>query len=138
MSPPGRRSGPGDTTPQGRYNVAEITTTTDEATLPFGSDDEPQDPRSVKAAGIARAEAGTDDWWKDCCDRAIAALAATGLPFQAADLADLGLPDADHPNRMGARFLAAARRGVIEPIGYAPSKRPSTACSAVRVWRGTS
>lgn len=117
----------------------EKVTTTDEATLPFGTDDEPQeDPRAVKAAGIAQAEAGTDTWWRDCCDRGIQALAETGLIFQAFDLLDLGVPDPDSANRWGRRFLAAARRGLIEPIGYAPSKRPTTACSIVRTWRGVS
>jgi len=93
---------------------------------------------AAREEGIARAEAGTDSWWRDCCDRGIAELAARGVVFQAADLQDMGVPDPNHPNRWGPRLLAAARAGVIVPVGYGPSRRPSTACSAVRLWRGRS
>ncbi len=91
----------------------------------------------VREEGIARAEEGTDSWWRNCCDEAISEMARRGCIFQAADLLDLGLTEPDHPNRWGPRLLAAARAGVIEPVGYTSSKRPSTAMSAVRLWRGT-
>jgi hypothetical protein len=98
-------------------------------TLPFDADER-------KAAGMGRADAGTDDWWKSCVDAGIAELARRGVPFQAVDLLDIGVPEPDHPNRWGPRLSAAARRGVIAPVGYAPSKRPTTSCSVVRIWRG--
>ncbi|TQS44359.1 hypothetical protein FL583_15615 [Cryptosporangium phraense] len=87
------------------------------------------------------ADIGTDEWWRDCCDRGIVALAAqtyrTGATFQAFDLIDIGVPEPDSPNRWGPRLLAAARAGIVEPVGYGPSKRPTVAKSAARIWRGT-
>lgn len=99
------------------------------------------DPRLAEGraradTGIDQADANTDHWWRDCCDRAIAQLAAQGIVFQAVDLLDLGVPEPDHPNRWGARLREAARAGVIQPAGWGPSRRPTTACSAVRLWRG--
>jgi hypothetical protein len=88
--------------------------------------------------GVEQAGANTDDWWRDCCDRGIAFLAASGVVFQAADLIDLGVPEPSSANYWGARFQSAARAGVIEPAGYAPSKRRTVAGSIVHLWRGVS
>jgi len=103
--------------------------TQDELPLIYDGDDR-------KAEGLDQADAGTDDWWRSCCDAGIAELARRGQPFQAVDLLDLGVPEPSHPNRWGPRLHAAARAGVIEPVGYGPSRRATTACSAVRVWIG--
>jgi hypothetical protein len=86
--------------------------------------------------GQARADANTDDWWKATVDQAIRFLAGTGRPFDAYAVSELGVPDPDHPNRWGPRFTAAARAGVIEPIGYTKGRRPTVASAAVRIWRG--
>lgn len=110
-----------------------------ESSLPAASDNAWQQAELgevIREEGIARGDAGTDSWWRDCCDRGIAEMVSRGVVFQAADLHDLGVPDPDHPNRWGPRLLAAARAGVIVPVDYGPSRRPSTACSAVRLWSG--
>lgn len=86
--------------------------------------------------GRTRADENADAWWKATADQAIRALAETGRVFDAYALAEAGVPEPDHPSRWGPRFLAAARAGVIVPAGYASSRRPATAGSAVRVWRG--
>lgn len=92
---------------------------------------------ALKADGMARADAGTDDWWRSCCDRAIRQAATTGRPFQAWDLTEwYGLPEPRHPNQWGPRLSAAAKQGVIVAAGWAESKRPTTAKSAVRTWVG--
>ena len=77
-----------------------------------------------------------DGWWRDCAERGIATLAATGRDFDAWDLTQLGVPDPDHPNRWGALFQAAFKRGDIEPVGYHQSRRPGRAGGVCRVWRG--
>ncbi len=103
-------------------------------------DDVPAQRRAedVKRAGLAAADSSTDDWWKSCADAGIAELARRGLPFQAADVVELlGVPEPDHPNRWGPRFLAAAGAGVITHVGFAASKRPTSAKSILRLWRGT-
>lgn len=92
---------------------------------------------ALKQDGMARAEASTDDWWRETCDRAIAEAARSGRPFQAFDLCEwYGLPEPRHPNQWGPRLSAAAKQGVIVAAGWAESHRPTTAKSAVRVWRG--
>jgi hypothetical protein len=88
------------------------------------------------ADGRTRADENTDAWWRSVADQAIRALAETGDVFDAYSLHEHGVPEPDHPARWGPRFLAAARAGVIVPAGYASSRRPKTAGSAVRVWRG--
>lgn len=98
----------------------------------------PASVNQLKAAGLASSDASADEWFRDCADRAIEQLARRGAEFQAHDIvALLGVPEPRHPNAWGARFSAAARRGVIEQAGYAPSSRPTVAGSAVRLWRGT-
>lgn len=89
-------------------------------------------------AGRDRAEANRDQWWWDGAMRAVRAMAATGIVFQAYDVAiGYGLPDADdNRSRWGALLATAARRGYIVPVGAEPSKRPETAGSLVRTWRG--
>jgi hypothetical protein len=89
-----------------------------------------------KIGGQARSDENTDDWWRSTVDQAIRFLARTGRAFDAYAVAELGVPEPDHPNRWGPRFTAAARAGIIEPVGYAKSRRPTVAGAAVRVWRG--
>lgn len=91
----------------------------------------------AKAAGIAQAHANTPTSWRTACDAAIELMARRGVVFQAADLIKEGLVDEpDHPNRWGPRFAAAARNGVIQPAGYASSKRRTVRSSACKQWIG--
>ena len=90
-----------------------------------------------KQAGMDEAAEHTDLDWAAQCDAAIRVAARLGLPFQAADLVQAGLlPEPDHPNRWGPRFLAASRAGVITSTGFAPSKRPTVHRSICRTWKG--
>jgi hypothetical protein len=62
---------------------------------------------------------------------------AGGREFQAYDLAEIfQVLEPDHPNRWGALLTRAARDGLIVPVGAAPSRRPATARSLTRTWRG--
>ena len=89
-----------------------------------------------KQQGMARVDANADDWWKATADQAIAHLASTGRVFEAYDLVLMGCPEPHHPNAWGARMSAAAKHGLIRAVGYGPSKRPTVAKSAVRLWQG--
>ena len=80
--------------------------------------------------------ATSDGWWVDCADRALTWWAQSGMEFTVDDIEILGVPPADHPNRVGALFRSASQRGVIEPVGYRNSTRPSRHGSVIRVWRG--
>lgn len=86
---------------------------------------------------LGDALTNADSWWRDCAWRALEHLAATGRPFTAYDVTELGVPDPDHGNRWGGLFQAACKAGLIEPVGYAESRRPSRAGGVCRVWKGT-
>jgi hypothetical protein len=93
---------------------------------------------TAKTDGMALAEANTPTEWADACAAAIEELARRGTEFQAADLIAEGLvAEPDSPNRWGPAFLRAAAAGVIEPVGYARSKRATVHSSICRTWRGT-
>lgn len=77
-----------------------------------------------------------DDWWRSCADAALTALARSGRAFTCEDLADMGVPEADHPARMGALFRAAHAQDLIEPVGARMSSRPSRQGALIRIWRG--
>lgn len=95
------------------------------------------DAHAQRDAGASLADDAAGSWWRSTADAAIVALAALGRPFTADDLVErTGLPEATSPRAMGARFLAAARAGIIEPVSYAQSRRRSARCAVVRVWRG--
>lgn len=88
-------------------------------------------------SGRDRAGEGTDQWWRSTAMQAVRAIAGTGREFQCYDLvADYGVPEPDHANRWGALLNHAARLGLIVPVGAAPSRRPATAGSLTRTWRG--
>lgn len=88
-------------------------------------------------AGRGQAEANTDVWWASTAMSAIQAIAATGREFQAFDLVeDYGLVEPDTGKRWGGLLNAAAKQGVIVPVGFARSRRPSAAGALCRTWRG--
>ncbi|MGY1712526.1 hypothetical protein ACI8AC_23745 [Geodermatophilus sp. SYSU D00758] len=92
--------------------------------------------RILRDEGTARANGNADAWWADCFDRAVDYLAATGHEWTTDDVFTLGVPPADHPNRVGARVRAAYQAGLIRPTGYRTSARPSRHAGVVRVWVG--
>lgn len=94
--------------------------------------------RALRDEGTAIADENAGDWWRSCADQAIDTLAATGRPFTADDVRDLGVPDPASPKAWGARFLAAAKSGRITRIGYTPSRRASVHAHPIAVWQGTS
>lgn len=88
-------------------------------------------------AGRGQAERNADDWWMNTALQAVRAIAKSGREFQAFDLVEAyHLPEPDHPNRWGALLTRASREGLIVPVGAAPSRRPRTARSLTRTWRG--
>lgn len=77
--------------------------------------------------------AESDAWWASCAYAVLAELARTRREFTAEDFALLA-PEVDHPNRIGALFSTAARRGLIRCVGFRPSLTPSRRGGVVRVW----
>lgn len=92
--------------------------------------------QALRDEGVRVANDNADDFWKATADQAIDHLAATGRPFTADDVRDLGVPDPISPRAWGARFLAASRQGRIVRVGYVPSRRASVHAHPIAQWRG--
>jgi hypothetical protein len=81
---------------------------------------------------LEQVNRNADQWTRDLIDQAIRTLAETGRPFSANSLRPL-LPDVPGA-LMGARFMAAARRGQIRKVGTEPSTDPGTHGHDIKVW----
>jgi hypothetical protein len=87
-------------------------------------------------AGAASVSSHTPQDWKVACDVAIARLATINATFTAEDVRAVVGDPPNHPSAMGARFLAAAKAGLIERIGYQRPVRASRHANPLAVWRG--
>lgn len=101
------------------------------------------DPGEVaKQLGMATADAHADPDWRAAVDAAIEQLAseldADGAPrrFTAEDVRAIAGDPPDHANAMGARFNAAARRGLIRRVDYRKAERASLHRHPIAVWVG--
>ncbi|MDP9460709.1 MAG: hypothetical protein M3Q22_10830 [Actinomycetota bacterium] len=90
---------------------------------------------ALRDYNLAKVDEATDPWWRSCADRAIDYLAALDQPFTVDAVAAL-VPEPERPCQWGARFHAAVRSGVIRPVGYVLSERPSRHRGVVRLYRG--
>jgi hypothetical protein len=83
---------------------------------------------------VETAEAIHGTWVKQA-DATIEWLAMKGVPFTAEDVrAYVG--DPAHPNAMGARLNAAARKGIIVKAGTIKASRPERHANEMRQWVG--
>jgi hypothetical protein len=94
--------------------------------------------RDINEGMADTAAAASPDWWSRA-ERAVLWLAREGAEFQAYDVVErFGLDEPDNTAKQwGALFGALRKAGLIEPAGYAQSKRPTAMKSAVRTWQGT-
>lgn len=79
----------------------------------------------------------TDSDWSVLGLIQIRHLADRGEPFSSFDLTEAGLPNPENPAKWGALFREAHKDGVIVPVGYLQSRRPSRHRSIVRLWVGS-
>jgi hypothetical protein len=91
---------------------------------------------ALRDEGIARADSTVHDDWRQQVDLAIVQLAASGRRFTADDVRALGIDDPASPRAWGARFLGAARAGLIVRVGYRPSTRASVHAHPIAEWQG--
>ena len=89
----------------------------------------------LREEGVTGPNDGMDSWWRSCADAGIKHLVAIGEPFSADHVVAL-VPEPEHPCQWGARLHAAVRDGVIRPVGYVPSTRPSRHRGVQRPDRG--
>ena len=94
--------------------------------------------RTARDDGIASVEANSHEEWVGAVDKVIEMLAAGGREFTSDSIRNIVAAHGEphHPNAWGARFAAAARRGLIHRVGYRQSARPAGHARAVAVWRG--
>lgn len=89
------------------------------------------------ARTMQRRQPSRDHYWSEQAEWWLKTLTNRGELITADDLiAQVGLP-AGSANQVGARFTAWHRAGLIEPVGYVQSTRPSSNGRAVRQWRVT-
>ena len=89
--------------------------------------------QELRDEGVARVEAAADDGQRSVIDHALAAVAARGVAFSANDVRPL-LPPGIRPALIGARFLAASKRGQIRKVGWVASTDPGTHAHPVAQW----
>ena len=95
-----------------------------------------QSATELRDEGLAAVNATTPAQWAHDCDNAIAAMAASGAEFTAEDVRSFA-GEPPKPAAMGARFLAAAKRGIIRRVGVTHGKRPSSHARLLLVYQGT-
>jgi hypothetical protein len=90
----------------------------------------------LKMSGLFAADMAASDDWKSRWDEAIGYLARRGGPFTADDVREIAGDPTDHPNATGARFLAAARAGLIRRVGYRSATHEGAHARMVSEWVG--
>jgi hypothetical protein len=93
--------------------------------------------QQLRDEGIARAAAALDSWTRSCWQVGIAYWASVGRPFGADEVRELGVPEPSSNGAVGAQFVAAANAGLIRPVGFVQSRRPSRHRSWQRQWIGS-
>jgi len=91
--------------------------------------------RAQRGMRLAETAEAIHDDWVERADHAIWRLARGGVAFSAEDVRMLAGEPA-HPNAMGARINAAARRGIIIKAGFVTASRPERRAGEQRLWRG--
>lgn len=91
------------------------------------------DGAALRDEALAQVEEASDDWQRAVIDQSIREVAAWGRPFSANDCRPL-LPPGIRPALVGARFMAASRRGDIRKVGWVASTDPGTHAHPVAQW----
>jgi len=88
--------------------------------------------------GMSRVIANADETYRGDVTRAIEILARGGQVFTADDVRALAgdAPTTCSPNLVGALFNAAAKAGLIGPVGFARSGRVIGHGNRLLTWRG--
>ena len=90
----------------------------------------------LRDEGAYRVSQNASQEWVAKADLAIAQMAALGGEFTAEHVRVIVGNPVGHPNVMGARFLHAAKAGIIKRVGYTRNSRASAHARVVSVWRG--
>lgn len=96
----------------------------------------PTPASAARDRGVAVVETASDEQGRAVVDQAIRIHAQSRRPFSVNDFRDL-VP-AERPNLLGARILAAAKRGEIVRVGYEPATHAAGRGRPVAVWLAAS
>ena len=91
---------------------------------------------TLRDIGVSTVDRNTSDEWKFEVDAIIRRLSLSGQTFTAEDVRTW-ITNPPHPNAMGARFLAAIRKGWIVKTGYCNATRPDAHARALAQYRGS-
>ena len=91
--------------------------------------------RAERGMALAETAEAIHGRWVHKADLVIRLLAHKRVPFTAEDVRHAA-GDPTHPNAMGARLNAAARKGIIECTGITTATRADRHASVLRVWVG--
>ena len=90
----------------------------------------------LKQSGMAAATTTSEpSGWVVRFDQELERRAAQGVPFTSEDVThSVGQPPSS--GAVGARINAAARRGIIEHVGYTKARRANQHGAELRTWKG--
>jgi hypothetical protein len=104
--------------------------------LPVARDDETTEAKLSRDVGAALADEAETTAWRVAVDAAIAQLAERAGTFTAEDVRQIAGDPPSHPNAMGARFMAASRRGLIRRVGFREAQRVTLHGHPIALWVG--
>jgi len=86
---------------------------------------------------MAQADRHSHPAWKAIAWATLIKMAQSGRDFTAEDVtAVAGMPIGNH-NAVGSLFNTAAKRKIIEAVGFQQASRPDRKANTMKVWRGT-
>lgn len=90
----------------------------------------------LRDKGCAKVKSHIPREWKIMVEGLIGAMASSGKQFTAEDIRTLSGDPPNHPNAMGAMFLQACRRGVIERCGDMLARRKDRHAARIGLYVG--
>lgn len=95
--------------------------------------------RTERDEGLRVVRDHTPETWAerfDECALRFAAMANGRREFTSEDVTEIVGQPPNHPNAVGARMNALAKRGLIVKTGYRQAERPNQHATVIATWRG--
>lgn len=92
--------------------------------------------KELRDKGCAKVRENIPEDWKMMVDGLICAMASSGKKFTAEDIRTLSGDPPNHPNAMGAMFMVACQRGIIERCGDILAKRKNRHAARIGLYVG--
>lgn len=89
---------------------------------------------ALKAGGIATVSSHTPEDWAKAFEEQVLDFVRLGSQFTSEDVTQLVGQPPNHPNAVGARMNAMARRGFIKRVGFRKAERKNQHATVIGVW----